>query len=176
MSLRHAVLGLLSVRPMSGYEVKKIIDGSVAHFWSADQSQIYRTLGALVSDGLATRQTVVQDERPNLHLHSITDAGTEALDAWLVSPLARPVTRDAFLARLFFADRLSVAQIRALLEERRRQTQESLEALEAIEVPEVRSTRAERLRFATLDNGLTHMRAELEWLDTLLHDLEEDGA
>jgi DNA-binding PadR family transcriptional regulator len=79
MSLRHAILGILSIQPMSGYDLKKVVNGSVGHFWTADQSQIYRTLATLVTDGLATRRTVPQDDRPNRHVHSITDAGTEQL-------------------------------------------------------------------------------------------------
>ena len=33
MSLDHAILGFLSYEPMSGYDLKKLFDQSVAHFW-----------------------------------------------------------------------------------------------------------------------------------------------
>ena len=45
MSLDHAILGFLNYRRYSGYDLKKIFDKSVRHFWPADQSQIYLTLG-----------------------------------------------------------------------------------------------------------------------------------
>ena len=45
MSLKHAVLGFLSIAPMTGYDLRKHMEESVAHFWPADQAQIYRTLG-----------------------------------------------------------------------------------------------------------------------------------
>jgi PadR family transcriptional regulator, regulatory protein AphA len=172
MSLRHSVLGLLSIKPMSGYELKKVIDSSVAHFWSADQSQVYRTLTALVDEGLASRRTVVQEERPNLHIHSVTDSGLAELDAWLASPLRTPPSRDPFLARLFFADRLPVERIRELLAARRQEIGEALAALEAIreatdpaEPPDDASRLARVLRMATLAFGITHAEAELAWLD-----------
>ena len=47
MSLEFAILGFLNYHPYSGYDLKKIFDTSVSHFWPADQSQIYRTLSRL---------------------------------------------------------------------------------------------------------------------------------
>lgn len=172
MSLRFALLGMLSIRPMSGYALKKVIDESVGHFWAADQSQIYRTLSGLVDEGMASRSTVAQEDRPNLHLHRITPAGAEALDAWLDSPLDSEVKREPFLARVFFADRLPVPRIVALLDARRREISQGLASLESIEVPDGRDSLGEILRFATLDNGIAHARAELEWIDTVLNRLQ----
>jgi PadR family transcriptional regulator, regulatory protein AphA len=176
MSLRHAILGLLSLQPMSGYDLKKVIDESVGHFWAADQSQIYRTLAALVEEGLASRRTVVQADRPNLHLHSATDDGLAELDRWLTSPLQAPAAREPFLARLFFADRLPAAQLQEVLSRHREELGEQLAALEAINVPDVRpegvSASGYVLRLATLANGIAHARTELEWLEATERELE----
>lgn len=169
MSLRHAILGLLSIQPMSGYDLKKVIDESVGHFWSADQSQIYRTLAGLVDEGLASRRTVVQEDRPNLHLHSATDQGLAELDRWLASPLRPQPTREPFLARLFFAHRLPMDQLRTLLETRRLEVSEQLAALEAIsvanEAPEDVTEVEHALRLATLANGIAHAKTEIDWLN-----------
>lgn len=158
---------------MSGYELKNVIDESVGHFWTADQSQIYRTLAGLVDAGLASRRTVVQDERPNLHLHTVTDAGLAELDRWLASPLQAQPAREPFLARLFFADRLPPDEIAVLLESRRQEVSEQLAALEAIAVPAAAAGVGEVLRLATLANGIAHARAELDWLDATKRQLEE---
>lgn len=165
MSLRHSILGLLSIQPMSGYDLKKVIDESVGHFWTADQSQIYRTLSDLVDGGLASRRTIVQEGKPNLHLHSVTESGLAELDRWLASPPTTQPAREPFLARLFFADRMPVAQIRELLERRRQEVNEFLAGLEAIPVPPDPTDLGQVLRLATLDYGMTQARAELEWLD-----------
>ncbi|MGW0431251.1 PadR family transcriptional regulator [Micromonospora sp. NPDC003197] len=172
MSLRHAILGLLSIQPMSGYELKKIIDTSVGHFWTADQSQVYRTLASLVEDGLASRRTVMQAERPNLHLHSVTDRGLAELDKWLASPLQTPPTREPFLARLFFADRMPADEVRKLLDNRRQEVSDELAALEAIAVPAEVTEIGQVLRLATLANGIAHARAELDWLDATKQQLD----
>lgn len=47
MSLKHALLGFLNYGPHTGYELKKVFDISVAHFWNAELSQIYPSLKAL---------------------------------------------------------------------------------------------------------------------------------
>ena len=51
MSLEYAILGFLKDHPSSGYDLKKIFDISVRHFWPADQSQIYRTLAQMNNKG-----------------------------------------------------------------------------------------------------------------------------
>lgn len=175
MSLRHAILGLLSIKPMSGYELKKVIDESVGHFWAADQSQVYRTLADLVDGELAARRTVVQEERPNMHVHSVTEPGLAELDAWLASPLRTPPTRDPFLARVFFADRLPPERLGELLDSRRREVSEQLAALRAIAVPAEAADTGQALRLATLDYGITVAEAELVWLDNTQRRLEQSA-
>ena len=63
MSLEYAILGFLNYSPMSGYDLKKLFDNSVRHFWPADQSQIYRTLGKLAEQGYVERE-IVPGRRP----------------------------------------------------------------------------------------------------------------
>lgn len=163
MSLTYAVLGLLDLAPMSGYDLKKSFDKSVAHFWAADQAQIYRTLAKLVDDGAVEVTVVPQEGRPDRREHRITDAGRCALSAWLASPLEEERDRDPFLARVFFAGREDVEVVRDLLRQRRALAEARLAALRAIPQPE--GSLAERLRGATLRHGLRHLEAELAWLD-----------
>jgi DNA-binding PadR family transcriptional regulator len=65
MSLRQAILGFLSIRPLSGYDLKRTFDQSVRHFWSADQAAIYRMLGELEADGLVEYERIAQETRPD---------------------------------------------------------------------------------------------------------------
>lgn len=168
MSLRFAILGLLSLSPMSGSELKRTIDESVGHFWTADHPQIYRTLAGLVEDGLATRRTVPQSDRPDQHVHAATAEGLAALEDWLREPPAPAPVRQAFLAKLFFVARLDVDAARELLEARQEQVGAALSRLEALEVDPPADGLAELLRAATRENGLAHARAELEWVRSTL--------
>lgn len=168
MSLRHAILGLLAVEAMSGYNLKKQIDESVGLMWSADQSQVYRTLAGLVEDGLAARTSVVQETRPTMHIHAPTEAGLAELDDWLRSPLERERAREPFLLRLFFAGRLPIAEVRTLLRARRDEIAQVLAALEAVHPEDGAAGVDEVLKYATLSSGLAHARAEVAWVDDTL--------
>ena len=53
---RFAVLGLLSIRPMSGYDLKHTIEASTRNFWNESYGQIYPALRALADAGLVMRQ------------------------------------------------------------------------------------------------------------------------
>ena len=166
MILARIILGLLDIAPMSGYDVKRYVDTVVTHFWTADKSQVYRTLAGLVADGLARIETVPGTSAPDRLVHHITDAGRAALHAWLVSELDRQPERDAFLARAFFAGSLDDDELRDLLARRRAAAEALLATLDAMRaVTPAPRDRAERLRFATLDSGMRHARTELEWLD-----------
>lgn len=106
MSLKYALLGLLSYQPMSGYDLKAIFDRSINHFWSAALSQIYPALSEMVAAGLLTVSVQQQEGRPNRKIYSVTDAGRQALVSWLSEPQPLPHDRYTFLVQLFFGGAL----------------------------------------------------------------------
>ncbi|WP_433005421.1 PadR family transcriptional regulator [Kribbella sp. CA-294648] len=172
MILQRIILGFLAIAPLTGYDLKRHFDSTVNYFWSADKAQIYRTLAALVSEGLAEVRTVPGVGGPSRQEHHITAAGRAALHEWLTSDLDRPLERNAFLARVFFADDLLPEEIAELLEQQRSAAQATLATLELVRDSTAEPhDRAGRLRLATLDNGLRHTRTELEWLDSLIEEL-----
>jgi PadR family transcriptional regulator, regulatory protein AphA len=96
-----AVLGMLSAGPRSGYDIKKAVDSSIAHFWSESFGQIYPILRLLTADGFVRRRHEAQRGKPDRQVYSITPRGHEALRAWLGQP-ARPESfRSELLLKLF---------------------------------------------------------------------------
>src|SRR2546428_7473662 len=89
---RYAILGVLSRRPMSGYDVKKLIERSIAHFWNESYGQIYPILNRLAAEGLAERRRERQRGKPDRHVYSLTSKGRAELPRWLALP-PRPQTR-----------------------------------------------------------------------------------
>ena len=176
MSLKHAILGFLTLHPMSGYELKtQYFDGSVAHFWSADQAQIYRTLDKLEQDGLVESEVVVQTIRPNRKPYTITDAGREALAAWLVESRDIGVLRMPFLVQLYFGRNIPRDQLLTVLQDQLRQHQEQLAAYRAIELPASDDPiMLEQLQFGgfTLDFGLRFEQMQIDWLEATIAVLE----
>jgi len=103
VSLKHALLGFLNYGPHTGYEIKKVFDISVAHFWSAELSQIYPSLKALEAEGLVEMKVEVQADRPNRKVYSITADGRRELIDWLGNPAEPDQVREPLLVKLFFA-------------------------------------------------------------------------
>ena len=74
MSLRHAVLGLLSLQPSTGYELTQRFDRSLRNAWHASHSQIYPELSKLEAEGLVE---VVAEGARRSKTWGATDAGRE---------------------------------------------------------------------------------------------------
>jgi len=118
MSLEYAILGFIYEKPRSGYDLKKAFDSSVAHFWPASQSQIYRTLDRLTESGLADVEVIPQDGKPNSKVYHITSSGVSALREWLATPLPLTSWREAFFIQFYWADAITRSELVKLLEDR----------------------------------------------------------
>ena len=110
----YAVLGMLALGPGSGYDLKKRIEGSVAHFWSESYGQIYPILARLAARRLVERRLERQKGKPDRYVYSITAEGRERLGAWLAEPARERGFRSELLLKRGYAD-----SERALLREQR---------------------------------------------------------
>lgn len=179
MSLEFAILGFLNYQPLSGYDLKKLFDHSVRHFWSADQSQIYRTLAKLTAGGLADVQIQEQTDRPDRKVYHITPAGREALRGWLSGPFPTESARSAPLVQVFFSGQLSDAEIlakfeeaahffRAILDQYEQVPQQSAETIQWVNSP-----REAFFWMLTLELGMKTMQTNLEWVESVIQRLQE---
>ncbi|WP_157574380.1 PadR family transcriptional regulator [Nocardia jejuensis] len=99
MSLRYALLGLLSDRPASGYDLLRRFRDALANVWPATQSQIYTELTKLADSG----SIAVTDEGPRGRKeYTITEAGLADLRTWLTTTEPKRNTRNEMLLRVFF--------------------------------------------------------------------------
>lgn len=105
MSLKYGILGLLNYGPSTGYNIKTFFNDSLAFFWEAQASQIYRELAALEKDGFAKSETVIQYDKPNKNLFSITEKGRKAFYEWMAQPFGNDsfTFKSPMLMKLFFA-------------------------------------------------------------------------
>lgn len=104
MSLRAALLALISAGPATGYDAVKRFRGSVGHVWHAPDSQIYPELRRMQADGLLRAEEVPWgSKRATKTRYTITEAGRRALAEWQSSPLDYAPERDqAHLLAAYF--------------------------------------------------------------------------
>jgi len=78
------VLGILGIvkKPLSGYDIKQIIDGTISHFWSESYGQIYPVLKRLAAEKLI-RARVVKKDRRNRIVYTLTAKGRKRLGSWM---------------------------------------------------------------------------------------------
>jgi DNA-binding PadR family transcriptional regulator len=178
MSLEYAILGFLQYRQATGYDLKKVFDSSVRHFWPADQSQIYRSLARLAEMGYAEQRVMRGLDRPDRKEYAITPAGRTALRAWLLSPLPSQDTRTAELIQVFFAGQLADEEALALFQRLAAEARAALAAYAQIPQPseeDLREAGLERERFfwgLTLEYGAMAARRDLEWLESVIARIE----
>jgi DNA-binding PadR family transcriptional regulator len=172
--LSHAILGFLDYQPMSGYDLKKFFDQSVAHFWSATQSHIYKALENLEKDGLVESQVIQQEGKPNRRQYNITEAGRAELRRWVSTPLPVENKREAWLIQVFFAHNLDNEEIAALFENRIERLRKSLSQCQLAQEHLDRNAqhmgmiRLQSLWQLTLNYGINYYENEISWLEKTL--------
>jgi len=120
-SLDLALLGLIAEVPgASGYDIMKIFDLSMAHYWHAHPTQIYPTLERMEKLGLIKKRTQVQRRFPTKRLYTITPLGERHLLEWLESPFEGFNLKYASLLRCRFLGRLGPDGAIASLKEERK--------------------------------------------------------
>ena len=179
----YAVLGFLTWRPMSGYDLKQAIAGSVGNFWSESYGQIYPMLRRLAGEGWIARHP---DESPDgspvggadgraRQVYAIADAGREALRAWLRAPATDRPSRIELLLKLFFGDEVPLPVSRSHVEAARARAVDNLYRYRAI-AGELQDSRADDPRMPfwrlTLDYGLGSTQARIDWCDRALGELD----
>ena len=104
MSLTHALLGVLSAGPMSGYDLLRQFSGSVGWVWSASNGQLYPELRRMEAEGLIRGDVEIRGTKLEKRVYSITEAGAEELVRWLEEPLEVRTPRDPVALKAIFLD------------------------------------------------------------------------
>jgi DNA-binding PadR family transcriptional regulator len=176
MSLKHGILGLLSLRPMAGYDLMKAFNTSLKHFWSAQSSQIYRELDALVAEGWIKADEVLQRGRSTKTIFAVTDEGSKEFDRWLrQGKLERGGSRNPFLLRLFFLSGAGIGAVRAAVEEKASLAEAGAAELRAIVsdvIPRIAASVGDELAAMcwkeAAEYGIAQYEAEIRWAETFL--------
>ncbi len=94
MSLRYALLALLTVEPMTGYDLAKRFESSVAFVWHAPNSQIYPELRKMAKEALLVAEEISWGPNGKKTQYRITPEGRAAFRQWMNTPLEYSRERD----------------------------------------------------------------------------------
>ncbi|GAI28883.1 unnamed protein product, partial [marine sediment metagenome] len=135
MSLKDALLGLLNHRPMTGYDLKKILDHPMGFFWIAQMSQIYRELNKLEEKGLVKSEIVPQEKRPDRKVYQLTKEGKKIFLKWLnkFPDQLSQTCRSRFLMRIFFSSRIKLEELDFEIKRFKKEIEEQLRYLDKVE-------------------------------------------
>lgn len=115
MSIQLAILGILSWKSSTGYELKKIFEDSSFMYWSGNNNQIYKALINMESEDFVTSEVVHPDNSPSKKIYTITEEGLKELKKWIVSSPEAPEIKKTFLIQLAWSDMLSDQELHEVL-------------------------------------------------------------
>ena len=96
------ILGLLSHENLSGYEIKKHIDGSIRFFWKGSFGNIYPALSDMEKAGQITKLPDTSSGKREKIIYHITESGKTALKDWLKEEQADNDLKYETLLKLYF--------------------------------------------------------------------------
>jgi PadR family transcriptional regulator, regulatory protein AphA len=159
----RVILGMLSLGSQTGYEIKSFVDKTTRHFWAASYGQIYPELRRLEEKGLIRGRFEPTGGRART-VFELTDAGRDALHAWLGSDteLVNEL-RDEGMLKLFFSDCASPQERIDNIRTKRLQCERKLAQLRELE-PHASS--GPQGPYLTLQLGISMQECVIDWCRT----------
>ncbi len=161
MSVRHALLALLTEGPKYGLQLRQEFEARTGDVWPLNVGQVYTTLQRLERDGL-----VESDDETDDRLQKgfrLTPAGGEELATWLRTPpdLSSP-PRDELVIKVMVALRIPGADVHDVIQVHRRYLVELMQQWTLLKEDEAKFD----LGFAlVVDAELFRLDAAVRWLD-----------
>jgi DNA-binding PadR family transcriptional regulator len=175
MDIQHAILGILSWQPFSGYDIKRIVSESDLFYWSGNNNQIYYSLVQLHKDELVTQEIQHQESLPTKKKYTITTKGRAELRKWTLAEPELPEFRNNFLIQLAWADQLSQPELDDLLGRYEAEIEIQLRMRQAGDRSSAPSQtgQAKFLWKKIFENILAAYKHELEWIRSVRMELRD---
>ena len=162
MSIRHALLALLSEGPKYGLQLREEFEARTGEVWPLNVGQVYTTLQRLERDGLVESEDF-EPAGPQKGFQ-ITAAGERELAEWLRTPpdLSMP-PRDELVIKILVAWRVPGVDVHEVIQVHRRYLVELMQQWTRLKEDEARFD----LEFAlAVDAELFRLDSVIRWLDT----------
>src|SRR5438874_2773266 len=163
MSVRHALLALLSEAPKYGLQLRQEFESKTGEVWPLNVGQVYTTLQRLERDGLVEAEDD-GDSGPQ-RVFAITQAGVRELDDWLrTPPETTPPPRDELVIKILVALQMPCADLPNILQSHRRELIEMMQHYTRIKSEATEDDIALAL---VVDAETYRLDAIVRWLDSV---------
>jgi DNA-binding PadR family transcriptional regulator len=167
----YVVLGMLSYRPATSYDLKQWVANTIGNFWAFAHSQLYDEPARLVADGLVS-ETVEEGGRRR-RTYELLPAGREVFQEWLASPTTdQTEVRDLGVLKLFFANFSEPADLLRLARDRHESHKSRADSY--TEQREEIADYADRWQLRTIELGIRYERCVEEFWADLIAELTEE--
>ncbi|WP_319560253.1 PadR family transcriptional regulator [Marispirochaeta sp.] len=176
MSTRLVILGLLKEKPLYGYELKSIIEHYMGDWTNIAFGSIYFALRKLTEEGLVREVAVEQEKgRPSRRVYELTEDGrNEFLSLLRAAWLSEDHLFFPFDIALFFLKELPRKERTEHIRKRLTNVRRTLAYLDGHEKEMRSDPRVPAVAAAIFSHTRHHTRAELAWLEEVLHGIESD--
>jgi len=161
VSVRHALLALLSEGPKYGLQLRQEFEASTGDIWPLNVGQVYTTLDRLERDGLVESDEAAKDGPQNVF--RITSTGEHELATWLTTPADMTAPpRDELVIKVLSALRVPAVDVQDVIQLHRRYLVELMQQWTRLKEDEADFD----LSFALVaDAELFRLDAVVRWLD-----------
>jgi DNA-binding PadR family transcriptional regulator len=163
VSVRHALLALLSEEPKYGLQLREEFEAHTGEVWPLNVGQVYTTLQRLERDGLVAVVDGESAEPGPQKAYRITDAGAAELGEWLrtVPDLSTP-PRDDLVMKILIAVRVPGIDVHEVIQAHRRYLIELMQEWTRLKEDDDGAD----LSFAlVVDSELFRLDSVVRWLD-----------
>jgi DNA-binding PadR family transcriptional regulator len=161
MSVRHALLALLSDGPKYGLQLRHEFEARTGEVWPLNVGQVYSTLQRLERDGLVASEG--EDDSPSKG-YAITDDGSRELSEWLTTPPADDQPpRDELVIKVLVATEVPGVDVHEVVQVHRRHLIELMQRYTSVKAE---ASEDEVALALVVDAEVFRLEAAVRWLDS----------
>ncbi len=173
----YAILGILSISPQTGYDIKKYSDTVLASFWNENFGHIYPTLKKMADDGLI--EVVNSSGNDRRIVYGITESGRMEFRTWLTEDTVPQPLRSEFMLKLLFSGSSPKSEIIGALEKQKERQKKRLEAylnMQESLMKETNNVSKDRAVFlyVVLRSGILAAETSIKWCDETMKYIDDN--
>ncbi|HSW93000.1 MAG TPA: PadR family transcriptional regulator [Gammaproteobacteria bacterium] len=172
---RFAVLGILSIKAASGYDIKKTMEKCTDHFWREGDGSIYPVLKQLLKEQMVTCKLGNAESDKPKKIYTITNKGKLELNKWLEEDPVLFQNRNELMLKVFFGANMNSNVTVKHIEKFCRQINKNLDYYKetAKKMMKGKLSGHNLYQYMTLQAGIIYSEAGLKWSEESLNLLKK---